>query len=223
MMDAEALHDAHSNDKSTNEKSKLEPLQYFDYDNLWKTLLRHYFWDGLKIFLPELYDAADREREPTFLDKELEKVTFDLEGGANRTDLLVKLELKKGGSALTLAHVEVQGEGGGCLPLRMYQYKEAIHLLHKAEPVGIAVMTAPRPKKEPHFYSSEQFGVKALYEYVNVDVMKLDDALLLSEGNRVGLVLYALKRARQSGGDEGLKFRRIFPLKKARKVLCLLA
>ena len=53
----------------------------FDYDNLFKTVLQRYFWEALKIFLPALYEAADKTTAPEFLDQELQKVTFDLEGG----------------------------------------------------------------------------------------------------------------------------------------------
>ena len=137
-----------------------------DYDNLFKTVLRRYFWEALKIFLPALYEAADKTEAPEFLDKELEKVTFDLNEGANRTDLLVRLKLKNGAKELILCHLEVQGGGGGDLPLRMYRYKEMIHLKYGEEPVGIAVITAPRPLGEKAFYSWERFGVRIVYDYV---------------------------------------------------------
>ncbi|MDR1650143.1 MAG: hypothetical protein LBR71_07765 [Synergistaceae bacterium] len=183
------------------------PLERFDYNNLWKTVLRRYFWDALEIFLPALYEAADRSQEPEFLEQELEKITLDLEGGPNRTDVLARIKLKGGGEELLLCHLEVQGKGGKDLPTRMYRYKQMIYLRYGKEPVGIVVITAPRPKREKTFYSSEQFGVKVSYEYANVVVMDLPDEALLSGENRIGLVLLALKAARKSGKDEGLKFR----------------
>ncbi|MDR1621269.1 MAG: hypothetical protein LBS00_02715, partial [Synergistaceae bacterium] len=194
----------HGND----ENKDLQSPGNFDYDNLWKTVLERYFWDALKIFLPSLYEAADRSRKPKFLSQELNKVTFDLKGGANRADLLVEIKLKNSRkNKLILCHLESQGKGGGNLPVRMYRYKEAIHLLRGKEPIGIVLITAPRPKKEKDHYSVEQFGVAVFYKYVNVIVMDLDDEVLLEEGNQIGLVLYALKCAIKSGNDEGLKFR----------------
>jgi hypothetical protein len=195
------------------EKQKLEETsavddnnsEHLDYDNLWKIVLKRYFWDALKIFLPALHEAADQTRKPEFLEQELQKVTFDLSGGANRTDLLAKVWLKTGDSKLALCHTEVQGEGGGDLPSRMYKYKEAIHLIYDREPVGIVVITGKRPKNEAAFYSSEQFGVKVLYMYINAVVPELEDALLLAEENRVGLVLYAAKCLWKSGNDEAQK------------------
>ena len=57
-------------------------------------------------------------------------MTFELEGGANRVDMLAKVPLLDGGEEYVLCHQEYQGEGGGDLPTRMYRYKEAIHLLY---------------------------------------------------------------------------------------------
>ncbi|GHV26811.1 hypothetical protein FACS1894167_00770 [Synergistales bacterium] len=180
----------------------------FDYDNLWKTVLHRYFWDALKIFLPDLYEASDRSQAPEFLEQELQKVTFDLPGGANRTDLLMGITLKNGDHSLILCHIEVQGEGGSDdIPTRMNRYREAIHLRYDQEPVGIAVITDSRPKSEKTFYRSEQFGIEAVYKYMNVVTANLEDDLLLSDSSRIGLVLYAAKYKQLSGDDDGKKFR----------------
>jgi len=178
-----------------------------DYDNLFKTVLRRYFWEALKIFLLPLYEAADKMVAPEFLDQEMQKVTFDLEEGANRTDLLVRLKLKNGANELILCHLEAQGEKGGDLPTRMYRYKQMIYLKHGEEPIGIAVMTAQRPRGEKASYNWERFGVRVAYDYISVNVIKLEDDVFLAEDSRVGLVLYAAKCASMSGDDEGEKFR----------------
>jgi hypothetical protein len=195
-----------TNAKFDKMKDESEVLERLDYDNLFKTLLHRYFWEALKIFLPVLYEAADRSKSPQFLDKELQKVTFDLKEGANRADLLVRIELQDGIKELILCHLEIQGENGGDLALRMYRYKEMIHLKYGEEPVGIAVITAPRPRGEKTSYSWEKFGVRVAYDYINVIVIDLGDDVLLVEDNRIGLVLYAAKCAWQSGNDEGKKF-----------------
>ncbi|MDR1650016.1 MAG: hypothetical protein LBR71_07115 [Synergistaceae bacterium] len=189
-----------------SDKTALTP-ERFDYDNLWKTVFHRYFWEALRIFLPSLYEAADRSREPEFLEQELQKITFDLGGGPNRTDLLVKIFLLDESEEIVLCHVEIQGEGGGDLPTRMYSYKQMIFLQYGREPVGIVIITDSRPKHEKTFYRWEQFGAEVLYKYVNVVVMNLEDALLLSGGTQIGFLFYAQKCARKSGNDEGLKFR----------------
>jgi hypothetical protein len=179
----------------------------FDYDNLYKAVLKEYFWDAMRIFLPRLHEAADREAPVRMLDGELKKAAFDLEGGANRADVLAEIALKDGGGELVLCHVEVQGEGGGDLPARMMRYRSAIFLTHSKEPVGVAVLTEPRPPGEMRLYRSERFGVRVSYKYQNVFIPGISDKILLRGENRVGLVLYAAKCAGRSGGDEGKKFR----------------
>ena len=191
--------------KEVNEKTTIP--ERLDYDNLFKTVLRRYFWEALEIFLPALYEAADKTEAPEFLDQEMQKVTFDLGEGANRADLLVRVKLKDGSKELILCHLEIQGEGGGDLPTRMYRYKQMIYLKHVEEPVGIAVTTAPRPRAEKTSYSWERFGVKVAYSYINVPVIELEDSVLLAEESRIGLVLYAAKCAHLCGDDEREKFR----------------
>jgi hypothetical protein len=185
----------------------IDHVKRLDYDNLFKKVLKDYFWEALRIFLPALHEAADRDIPVKSLDKELEKVTFDLEGGMNRLDMLAEIHLKDGNEELVLCHVEIQGEGGEDLPTRMMRYRSAIFLERRKEPVGIAVLTANRPKREKTSYRSELFGVKVSYEYKNVFLLKTDDEELLAGDSRVGLVLYAAKCAVKSGSDEGEKFR----------------
>jgi hypothetical protein len=121
-------------------------------------------------------------------------------------DLLASVKLKHGGEEFVLCHLELQGEAGGDLPLRMYKYKEAIHLLYDKEPAGIAVITTRRPGGEKTAYRSNVYGVKASYEYKNYSVPDIPDGELLSGENRIGLILYAAKCAGESGSDERKKF-----------------
>jgi uncharacterized protein YeeX (DUF496 family) len=180
-----------------------------DADNLYKTVLKKYFWDGLKLFFPELYEAADRSVAPVSLDKELDKATYDLGGGANRVDLLMCVTLKDGDEKILLCHLEVQGKskkGDDSLPLRMFDYLIAIFRQNRKMPVGIAVSTAPRPKGEKTVFISDTFGVEVIYRYKNFFVIDTPDEILLSGENRIGLVLYAAKCAYKSGKDEAKKF-----------------
>jgi hypothetical protein len=170
-----------------------------DYDNLFKTVLHRYFWEALQILVPELYETADTSVDPVFLEQELQKITLDLGEGTNRTDVLVRIKLKNGCNELILTHIEVQRAGGGDLTVRMYRYKQMIYLQHGEEPVGVAVITAPRPRGEKRSYSWERFGVKVAYEYLNVLVIGLDDAVLLAEESRIGLILYAAKCVWKAG------------------------
>jgi predicted transposase/invertase (TIGR01784 family) len=180
-----------------------------DADNLYKTVLKKYFWDGLKLFFPKLYEAANRSVAPVSLDKELDKVTYDLKGGANRVDLLMSVTLKNGHDEILLCHLEVQGKSkrGDDLPLRMFKYMTAIFRQNGKVPVGIVVITVPRPKKEKNAFRSDTFDVGVTYKYKNFSVIDTPDEILLCGDNRIGLVLYAAKCAYKSGKDEAEKFR----------------
>ena len=189
-----------------NDYEKILP-ERVDFDSLFKTVMHRYFWDGLQIFSPALYEDADISKEPEFLEQELEKIAFDQKKGPNRTDLLVRVPMKDGADQWLLAHLELQGRGGGDLPTRMNRYRSMIYLKYDAEPVAFAVLTSPRPKREPRSYVSERYETRVVYEYKNIDVRDLDDDKLLSGDNRIALILYAAKRAQESRSDEGRKFR----------------
>ena len=89
-----------------------------DADNLYKTVLKKYFWDGLKLFMSNLYADADTSAAPDFLDNEQQKAAFDLKGGAARTDILASVKLRNGRKKFVICHVEIQGAKGGNLPER---------------------------------------------------------------------------------------------------------
>ena len=179
-----------------------------DYDNTFKKVLSDFFWDALSLFLPSLCDAADKSEPPEELDGELRKVAFDMEGGAERVDMLRKIKLKNGEDEYVICHVEIQGAGGGDLPTRMMRYWSAIFLSRQKPPIGIAVMTAKRPEREAVSFQTESFGVKTEYHYKNYSLMDAPDEELLAEENRAGLVLYAAKCAgRAASGGDAEKYR----------------
>jgi predicted transposase/invertase (TIGR01784 family) len=80
-------------------------------------------------------------------------------------------------------------------------------LTERIEPIGIVALIDDRPEGEKKYYLSQQFGVTSFYEYLTVPILDLPDEVLLANDNRIGLVLYALKCAKKSGNDQGMKFR----------------
>jgi hypothetical protein len=93
------------------------------------------------------------------LDKELQKVTFDLSGGANRTDLLARLLLENGNSELVLCHTEVQqdrGEGEKAMYMsafeKIYRKEErrdiARNMLSRGFPVEQVAECTMLPREE---------------------------------------------------------------------------
>lgn len=178
-----------------------------DEDNLWKDIVQSFFYPMLKRAIPALYDDADREKEPRFLDKELRKVAHSLPGGAHVADFLVEVPLQNGASEWVLMHIEIQSKGGDSLPFRMFHYKSLIFAMYKRESVALALLTDKRPKSEPEFYQSSLYDTVTTYRYNRLSVPALDEAELLGTDNPFDLALCAAGRALKSKRDERQKHR----------------
>ena len=181
-------------------------------DSLWKDLVQRFFYPMLQRAIPALYDDADREKAPRFLDKELRNIEKALPGGVrigpHVADFLIDVPLKDGSRKWVLLHIEIQGRGGReSLPFRMYHYKSMIFALHKQEPVALALITDTRPKDEPDFYGSDMYGTESTYRYNRLAVPELDEAELLGTDNPFDLALCAACRALKSKRDERQKHR----------------
>ena len=170
----------------------------FDYDGFWKNFIKRFFYPLLKRALPELYEAADREVEPEFLDKEFTDVlnTADpkIHTSPRFADYVLKVPLKNGGEEWVLLHIEVQGHGGSAsLAVRMRTYGSLIFAHYQKEPVALAIITEKRPRDEPSYYSYSRFGTESIYRYNNLVLLELDDDELTSSDNPTDLVFYAAK------------------------------
>lgn len=114
------------------------------HDRLFKTLLRTFFRDFLRLTVPAVARQIRLER-PAFLDKEL----FTGPGGERReADLLARVPLRRGGRPM-LIHVEVEARARAGMPRRLRSYHWQIQARHdcpvlsivlylKAGPPGIA-------------------------------------------------------------------------------------
>ncbi|GHV31312.1 hypothetical protein FACS1894167_13490 [Synergistales bacterium] len=180
--------------------SGAEETERFDYDGFWKELVKRFFYLLIKRAIPSLYEEADRDKEPEFLDKEFQDIllTSDkkIRKNPHYADLLVKVPLKNGDERRVLLHVEAQqSHKGGDLPERMNHYRSLIYAHHREEPVALAIATGIRPKKEANYYSHCHFGTELIYKYNNLVLSELDDDVLLSSDNPIDIVLYAAKFA----------------------------
>lgn len=178
-----------------------------DHDNAWKDIVQRFFYPMLQRAIPALYDDADREQKPRFLDKELRKVTHALPGGAHVADFLAEVPLKNGSNEWVLLHAEVQAKGGDSLPFRMFHYKSLIFAIYKRESVALALLTDKRPKDEPELYRSSLYNTVTTYEYNRLAVPELDETELLATDNPFDLALCAASRALKSKRDERQKHR----------------
>ena len=178
---------------------EMEKKKNFDHDGFWKDLIERFFYSLLKRVLPELYERADRETAPRFLDKEFRDVLNtsnpEIHNSPYFADFVLEVPLKNGGAEWVLLHIEAQGRGGRSLAVRMYIYKSLIFAHYQREPVGLAIITDKRPAKESAYYAHKHYGTESIYRYNSLVLPELDDKELLASDNPIDIVLYAAKFA----------------------------
>ena len=192
-------------EEAKDSKKKIVDKIRRDEDSLWKDIVERFFYQMLERAMPTLYVDTDTDAQPRFLDKELKKATYAMQGGKHIADFLVEVPLKNGTCEWILLHIELQGRGGESLPFRMFHYKALIFAMYKRESAALAILTDQRPKEEPEFYESELYETSVTYKYKRLVVSELDEGELLASGNPFDLALCAAQRALKSKQDERKK------------------
>jgi predicted transposase/invertase (TIGR01784 family) len=174
----------------------------FDYDGFWKDLIKKFFYYLLKRALPELYEAANRQVAPRFLDKEFTDVlnTGDpkIHTSPHFADYVLEVPLKNGDVEWVLLHLEIQGRGGDNFAVRMRVYECLIFAHYQREPVALAIITDKRPANEPMYYSYSRYGTESFYKYGTIILSELDDEELKTSDNPIDLAFYSAKCALRS-------------------------
>ncbi|HIJ82698.1 MAG: putative transposase YdaD [Magnetococcales bacterium] len=145
-----------------------------EYDSPWKEILKAYFKDFLEFFLPEAHDGIDWQRDPEFLDKELDRITKEAKAINRRVDLLVKVWLINGDELWVLIHVEIQGNRDPEFAERMYTCQHRAYDLHRKPVVGLAILADEEPSWRVSEYRQEIFGSEVVYKF---NAVKLIDYL----------------------------------------------
>ena len=103
---------------------------------MFKTLLRRFFGDLVRIVVPEVAGAMRWERM-RFLESEL--FTDVPEGKRRRLDLLAEVETTDAGVELVLVHVEVEARARRAMDRRMWRYAMQLWMRHRRPVVPIVV------------------------------------------------------------------------------------
>ena len=169
-----------------------------DKDGIWKDAVEQYLPLLLKRMMPELYDDVDFSQDIKFLDKELRdtiQVSMSEEHNAAKyVDTLVQVPLKSGKNEWILLHIEVQGEGGEDISLRMILYCCLIFAHYRRMPVALAILTDKRPLKEtPGIFEFSGYGTELVYRYNLFEVYNQSDEELLNSANPFDSFIYAAK------------------------------
>lgn len=170
-----------------------------DKDGIWKDAIEQYLPLLLKRMMPELYEDVDFSQNLTYLDKELRdtiQVTLSEEHNAAKfIDTLIQVPLKTGKNQWVLLHIEVQGEGGDDISLRMILYCCLIFAHYRRMPVALAILTDKRPLKEtPGIFEFREYGTELIYKYNLFEVYNQKDEELLDSDNPFDSFIYAAKK-----------------------------
>ena len=205
----------------TDNNEQLSTKERADFDGLWKEAIERFLHQLLMRTLPALYNDADFSVPPEFLSKELrdtiQRPVAEEHNAPLFVDELIKIRLKNGHSEWILLHIEIQGSGGDDISFRMMLYCSLIFAHHRKMPVGLAILTKPRPKGEIiGTYTTEQYGASISYNYNCFEVYNQDDNALLQSDNPFDLIFLATKNTISLSGKskEEKKFSYLIQLTK---------
>jgi len=191
------------------------------HDQLFKDLLKAFFYDFLTLFLPAVAAGIDPGLI-TFLDPQ----TFtDLPQGHLRlADLVADLHASGGQFEMVLVHTEVQGELEVAFGYRMWEYNALLRLRHRKPAISVALLpfldagevrlvayTETLFGQEYHYPDYWQVGLKGLsaddYLVATPILAPILASLMRSEDlGRVELKVTIAERLQFSGLDDARLF-----------------
>ncbi|MEO5333425.1 MAG: DUF4351 domain-containing protein [Magnetococcus sp. YQC-5] len=148
-----------------------------EYDSPWKEILKTCFKDFLAFFLQEAHDGIDWQRDPEFLDKELDRITKEAQTKNRRVDLLVKVWLLNGDELWVLNHVEIQADRDPEFAERMYTCQYRAYDLHKKPVIGLAILADEEPGWRISEYRRALWGSEVIYRFNTVKLLDYLDHL----------------------------------------------
>jgi hypothetical protein len=125
------------------------------YDSPWKEAIGLYFEQFLEFFFPEIHPLIDWSKPYELLDTELQGIARDAEHGRREADLLIRLTLLDGQSALI--HAEVQSQPDDEFGKRVLLYHTRIADKFGRPLCSLAILGDFNPEWRPERHA-EGFG-----------------------------------------------------------------
>lgn len=174
-----------------------------DFDSPWKEAVDCFLQDFLKLLFPLVHDVVDWNREPEFLDKELQQIVRDAELGRRFVDKLVKVWLLDGREQWVLIHIEVQGDEEWGFERRMFEYFMRLTDAYDRPVISLAVLADENPDWRPRAYESELCGCRILFEYPIAKLMDWSErwSELESSQNRIAFAVMAHLKSKETRRD----------------------
>ena len=174
-----------------------------DHDQLAKTLLQRLFQQFLTLFWPEIAAHLDLT-QIEFLPAE--SFVQPPRGRRKYPDLVAKVRLSGGGTAVLVLHLEIQERRDPTLPARMHRYYVVLRERFRCPVLPLALLFHGRrgaPGIGKAEYVEETLGEEYLrFTYHQLVVPRLSAEDYLAQDNPVGLALAArMRRGRKLTGE----------------------
>lgn len=128
------------------------------HDQLFKTLLKGFFYDFLRLFLPAIAAGIEPERI-TFLDTT--DFTTQPEGDYRVADIVARVDPRDQPPSVVILHTEVETEPEADFPYRMWEYNALLTLEHQPPVISIALLPFMVGQSVELARYTEQAGVLA--------------------------------------------------------------
>lgn len=177
-----------------------------DFDGPWKQALEWYFGPFLAFFFPTIHGEIDWNREPEFLDKELQAVLPETVAGRGTVDKLAKVWTLAGTETWVLVHVEIQSQHDAAFSERMYRYNHRLEDRYGTMPVSLAVLGDKGSAWRPDAHRAGRWGCDVQFTFPAVKLLDYSnrEAVLEAEPNPFAAVTLAhLKTLETHGNPDG--------------------
>lgn len=181
----------------------MNPISFFDAP--WKEATERFLKPCLQLCAPDLHNAINWNRKPTFLNRELQRIAYESQTQRQYVDQLVKVYLEDGSEKWILLHIEVQAQPEPEFAKRMYQYHARLWLHHQREVVSLAILADDQPSWRPGHYQWEAFGCGITFWYRVVKLLEFEEQELLASGNPFALFVLAHLQALRTRSDMPLR------------------
>ncbi len=174
-----------------------------DYDSPWKNILDLLFEEFMAFFFPAAHAQIDWLAGYEFLDKELQKITFDAALGRRMVDKLVKVHLRDGREQWVLVHVEVQMQAALGFAERMFVYHYRIRDRFETRCATFGILADADPSWRPSEFRDELLGTELVMRFSTAKLIdyEADRAALEHEDNPFAMVVLAHAGTRTTAND----------------------
>jgi hypothetical protein len=167
------------------------------HDQYFKLLVKGFFYDFLRLFLPAIAQGVD-PNSIEFVDTT--DYTNQPEGDYRVADIAAQARLRDEETALIILHTEIESEPDSGLPRRMWEYNALFALDHRVPVISIALLPFMVGKGiELARYTETVLGQEYIkLEYWRIPVRGLDATEYLAAEPSLAIPMAALMRPRSA-------------------------